>query len=112
MRYQNEYVWLIFVSAMDVIMTWGILFLGGLEVNPIASRILENNGFGTLIVYKFALVMFVIIMCEIIGRKRDRSGRRLSRFCIGLTAVPVAWSVVLLFNLMTHMNEAGASFAQ
>lgn len=40
MRFQNEYVWFVFFSAMDVMLTWVILWRGGREVNPIADRVI------------------------------------------------------------------------
>ncbi len=97
MRYQNAYAWLIFVSAMDVMLTWLILFVGGSETNPIAQFAIDGFGLTGLILYKFALMVFVIIMCEIVGRKRDRTGLRLAIAGIAISSIPVVWSFILLW---------------
>ena len=47
MRYQNAYVWILFFSAMDVMLTFLILWLGedaASEVNPIAWFVIEGWG--------------------------------------------------------------------
>lgn len=99
MRYQNSYVWLVFVSALDVFLTMLVLYwwTGG-EVNPIAAAIIRHMGFGWTIVFKFALIVLVIVICEIVGRYNDRTGRRLAIAAVIISAVPVAYSFALLFK--------------
>ena len=96
MRYQTGYVWFIFVSSLDIMLTWLILSKGGSEVNPVAKVVIDSWGLLGAIGFKFALALFVIVTCEIIGRKRDRLGRNLIIFAIGISAVPVVWSLFLL----------------
>jgi hypothetical protein len=96
MRYQTGYVWFIFVSSLDIMLTWLILSKGGSEVNPVAKSVIDNWGLSGAIGFKFALALFVIVTCEIVGRKRDRLGRNLITFAIGISAVPVVWSSFLL----------------
>jgi hypothetical protein len=99
MRYQNEYVWLIFVSALDVFLTMLVLFWWtGREVNPIAAAVIAHMGFGWMIVLKFALIVLVVIICEIVGRKSDRAGRRLAVAAVVISAFPVVYSFALLFK--------------
>ncbi len=97
MRYQSEYVWLIFVSSMDIMLTWKILERGGSEVNPVAREVIDMWGLPGAIAFKFALMLFVIIACEWVGRRKDRLGRRLARFAVAVSASPVAYSILLLF---------------
>jgi len=96
MRYQRAYLWLLLLSAIDVMFTWHILRRGGDELNPIAKLVIEHWELPGAIAFKFAMVMFVIVSCEIVGRKRDRMGRKLIGAAIGIASVPVAWSLVLL----------------
>lgn len=96
MRYQTGYLWLVLLSAADVIFTWHILRRGGLELNPIARLVIDRWDLPGAIAFKFALVMFVIVTCEIVGRKRDGLGRMLIGASIGIASIPVAWSLVLL----------------
>ena len=42
MRYQSAYLWFIFVSSLDIILTWVILRKGGVEVNPIAELVIDS----------------------------------------------------------------------
>lgn len=95
MRYQNGYLWLLLLSAVDVIFTWHILRRGGLELNPVAKLIIDKWDLPGAIAFKFALVLFVIVSCEIVGRKRDRWGRGLIITAIGIALFPVAWSLTL-----------------
>ena len=103
MRYQSEYVWLIFFSSLDVMLTWAILRRGGEEVNPVAKLVIDWWGLNGAIAFKFALMLFVIISCEIIGRKRDRAGRILSRVGVTMSAMPVVYSLGLLVeHILVH----------
>jgi hypothetical protein len=113
MRYPNEYVWLLFVSGLDLMLTWLILEgLDGEEANPVAQFIIESwrgepaNPFDNsvlglfglygLIVFKFCLILFVMLVCEMLGRRNDAGGRRLVRFGVGLSAIPMIVSFYLL----------------
>jgi len=96
MRYQTGYLWLVLLSAVDVIFTWHILRRGGLELNPVARLVIDRWDLPGAVAFKFALVMFVIVTCEIVGRKRDGLGRMLIGASIGIASIPVAWSLVLL----------------
>ena len=110
MRYQNAYVWIVFFSFMDVLLTWLILLLGedtASEVNPIALFIIDGwggvHGLGMAGAsgLKFTLVVLAIVICEIVGRSSDRKGRYLARTLACIAAAPVFWSLWLLL-----MNQA------
>jgi hypothetical protein len=96
MLFQNAYVWFVFVSSLDIMLTWKILDRGGMEVNPVAALVIDHWGMHGAIAFKFALMMFVIVTCEISGRIRPRTGRALSIAAVVVSAAPVAWSLVLL----------------
>ena len=70
MLYQNTYLCLVIVSALDAIMTHVILWQGGVEVNWLADAVLYRYGFPGMVAFKFALVTLVICICEVVGRKR------------------------------------------
>ena len=97
MRYQEQYVWLIFVSSLDIMLTWQILRSGGEEVNPVARLVIETWGLGGAVAFKFALMLFVIVSCEVIGRKKDRRARALIYFAIAVSSFPPVWSIMLMF---------------
>ena len=98
MRYPSRYVWLIFLASLDIMMTWVVLHFGGAEENAFAAAVIEHKGLLGVVVFKFALVMFVIVMCEIVGRRRDKTGKRLAECGIAVTAIPVILAFLLLLS--------------
>ncbi|MSR44212.1 MAG: hypothetical protein EXS15_02495 [Phycisphaerales bacterium] len=97
LRFQEEYVWLVFLGGMDVMFTWYILERrGGEEVNPVAKIVIDSWGLWGSIAFKFSLVMFVIVACEWIARNKPRTGLRLIWFALCVSAVPVVYSATLL----------------
>ena len=99
MRYQNSYVWLILVSALDLILTMLVLFVwDGHEVNPVAAAVIAQMGYVGAIGLKFGIVILVILICELIGRRSDRDGRTLATGAILISVVPVIYTFVLLLR--------------
>jgi len=99
MRYPNAYVWLVLVSSLDIILTLLVLaFWGGNEVNPIADAVIEVMGFAWAIVFKFALIVLVVILCEIVGRLNDRAGRALAKTAVVIGGLPVLYTFALLLT--------------
>ena len=96
MRYQEGYVWFLLFSSVDIILTWHILRKGGLEVNPLARVVIEHWDLAGAIAFKFSLVLFVVVACEIVGRHEDRLGKRLTVVAIAASAFPVLWRLCLL----------------
>ncbi|MEE2719106.1 MAG: DUF5658 family protein [Planctomycetota bacterium] len=100
--YPNLYLWLIFVSALDVVLTRVILFFGGTEVNPIADWILGEFGRMGMSLFKFIIVAFVVVCCEIVGRQKWRVGRNLARASIIISMAPVVWSSFIILSLIMN----------
>ncbi|MEE2681175.1 MAG: DUF5658 family protein [Planctomycetota bacterium] len=96
MRYQNSYALFVFVSCLDIILTWVILYRGGVEVNPVAKLVIDAWGLPGAIIFKLSLMLFVIIACEIVGRTSDLKGRVLALVAILISSFPVFWSLTLL----------------
>ena len=48
------------------------------------------------IAFKFALMMWVIIACEILARMKRRAGKFLAYAAVVISASPVVWSLILL----------------
>jgi hypothetical protein len=96
----NLYMWLVFVSALDVIMTRVILFFGGTEINPIADFIINNWGRLGMSIFKFIIVAFVIIVCEFISRRNMIASRRLAITSIAISMVPVCWSCLIMASII------------
>ena len=96
MRFPELYVWLLFVSSLDIMLTWVILRDGGSEVNPVARIVIDAWGLNGAILFKFALILFVIIACEVIARSRPHVARLLIWFGVLISSFPPVWSVTLL----------------
>lgn len=100
--YPNLYLWLIFVSTLDVILTRVVLFFGGTEVNPLADWVLGHFGRMGMSIFKFLIVAFVIIVCEYIGRRSWTTAHRLARVSIVISVIPVCWSCLIILMLIIN----------
>lgn len=96
MLYPKAYKWFVFASAADIVLTWFIILLGGREVNVIADAVIATQGLVGIVMYKFCLVILVVLCCEVIGRRKPRIGHNLARLAFVLTAIPVILSIVQL----------------
>jgi len=103
LRYPVLYAAFITVATLDIAFTWVILSLGGIEVNPVARLVIDAWALNGAIAFKYALTLFVIVLCEAIGRHRDRAGRMLAVAAVAISAVPVVWSSGLLLSLGTWL---------
>lgn len=103
LRYPVLYAAFITVATLDIAFTWVILSLGGVEVNPVARLVIDAWALNGAIAFKYALTLFVIVLCEAIGRHRDRAGRMLAVAAVVISAVPVIWSSSLLLSLATWL---------
>jgi len=89
------YVWFVLVSALDIMVTVTLLVhLGAQEVNSFAQWSIEQFGTWGLIGLKFLCAILVIVICEIVGRRRPRVGRGLALAAIFLSLLPIAAALV------------------
>ncbi|MCA9286685.1 MAG: hypothetical protein KDA22_15785 [Phycisphaerales bacterium] len=95
-RYPQGYLWFVFVSSLDIMLTWAILNRGGEEVNPVAKLVIDHWDLPGAIAFKFSLVLFVIVACEIAGRHAHRLALALIGTAVAVSAIPVVWSLALL----------------
>jgi hypothetical protein len=96
--FPNAYVWLVLVSALDLMLTWVILHVGGYEGNALAAAVIERWGLHGLIAFKFAIVILVIILCEWAGRRKRSAGLRLAVISIAITCIPILLSFYYLMG--------------
>lgn len=104
--YPTSYTWFVFLAALDILLTYLIMhpmvfsvdndgiIPRGVEVNALANEVIERWGVPGMAVFKFALVVLVIGVCELIGRRRDAAGRRLAEWAVAITAIPVVVAAV------------------
>lgn len=96
LRYPGLYGGFVLVSSLDIVLTWLVLQLGGREVNPLAAAVIAHWGLGGAIAFKFSLMLMVIVLCEVIGRNRDATARRLAWWSVGVSAAAPAYTLALL----------------
>jgi hypothetical protein len=111
--YPNHYAWFVLFSTMDILLTHKILgsarFQGvsdavfgeegafnGRELNSIADWVIQQFGLWGAIGLKFATATFAILVCEYVGTKRPKTGRRVVLLVVVLSILPVAWELALL----------------
>jgi hypothetical protein len=100
-RYPNAYVWFIFLAALDIMLTYLILHpvlfprdvtmidSRGTEANVLADWFIERWDVPGMVAFKFALVVVVVVLCEVIGRHRDATGRRIAEWAVAVSVIPV-----------------------
>ncbi|HJN80074.1 MAG: DUF5658 family protein [Phycisphaerales bacterium] len=98
--FPNLYLWLVFLASLDIILTRVILFFSGIEMNPIAKMVIDAFGVPGMAVFKFSVVSFVIIVCEVVGRTRRMTAQKLAVFAVLITGFPVVWSSVLVGSII------------
>jgi hypothetical protein len=93
--YPDRYVWYVFVSAMDIMVTVMVLIhLRMQEANTFAQWSIDHFGTWGLIGLKFLSVILVVLICEYIGRRSYRRGKRLATIAIGLSLIPITAAIV------------------
>ncbi len=107
--YPDAYAWFVLFASMDIMLTVLILLMGGYEMNSVAAWVIRAFGLVGLVVYKFALVIVVVLVCELIGRVRHEVGRRVAVASIVLTLAPVVWSLYLISIALPHVLAPPAS---
>ena len=114
--YPGCYVWFVFLSAMDLMMTWVILHFGGSEANAVAAGYLNKYGLKGFVIYKFVLVCIIVLICEYVGRRKYRLGRLLAIWSVIVTSSPILIAFYLLVKYVflddpvaTEMIEKSAT---
>lgn len=87
--FAEHHCWYVLVGTLDLLLTKVILSLGGREVNPVADLFLRTLDTPGLAALKYGTIVFVVLVCEWVGRTHAQAGRRLAVAAVGLSAVPV-----------------------
>lgn len=120
--YPNAYAWFVLLSSLDVLLTYLILhplfsspqvygagagavntpeqsiryIEGGQEVNALADWVIREHDVPGMVIYKFSLVALIIVVCEVVGRRRGGTGRRLAEWSVAITSIPVVVALIQL----------------
>ena len=94
--HQDLCVWFVFLSALDVMLTWIMLHWGGSEVNALANWIIDRWDIWGLVAFKFGVVALVICMIHVIARLNKPAARHLAEWAVALATIPVVLALVQL----------------
>jgi hypothetical protein len=98
--FANQYCWFVLLSALDIMLTHTILFkfkeLGyyAAELNTFADWVIRQFGLWGAIVLKCASIVTVVLIVEIIGRRRFETARTLIWCVVAMATVPVFVALV------------------
>jgi hypothetical protein len=111
--FPQHYVSFVFVSSLDIMFTWFILRYGGeeraREVNPVADGVIASWGLPGLVVFKFMCVILVVLVCEIVGRLRPKTGLRLAWLAVLLAAYPVLIGALHVLTILREVRIESAT---
>ncbi len=102
--FPQTYGWYITAAAADTILTAIILTLGCIELNGFAAGVINHYGLLGMLLFKFATVYTVLLICEYIGRHRITTAQRLGSWAVIVSFVPV---LVGLHELVRFGPERG-----
>lgn len=77
MKMGDEYAGFVLLNLFDLCLTIAIFQRGGREVNPIGYYVILHHGLSGYTLFKFALVVAIILACERVHGIRPRSARGL-----------------------------------
>ncbi len=110
-RYPRMDLLFVLLNMMDLFVTrMGMDKKGMVEANLLPKWFLLQFGFGGFMAYKIVLTILVIVLAEVISRKRPRWAFGVMVFgCLFIGAV-VVWGAVQLFSLTMFFrgNEAAS----
>lgn len=101
--FPNHYAWYILAATLDVIVTHQILHhFNGSEVNKLARLLIERFGLPGMIGLKYSSIIVVLAVCEVVGRRSLRAGRRLAVAAVIMSALPVGIGLLQVWA-WTHL---------
>jgi len=96
---ETESVAFIFLSALDIFMTWTLLTQGGfIESNPVARYFLDHWGRKGFVGFKFAMVAFICLLAQAIALKKPELARKVLNFGSLVVFFVVIYSLTLLLR--------------
>lgn len=94
----QEYLGFLLLNIFDLFLTGYILRAGGLEANGPANWFWVHFGFRGFAMYKFGLVMIVVLACEGISLANIRTSRIIMTMGCLVYLLIVFWEVFLIIT--------------
>ncbi len=106
---QHETALFMLVSFLDLLMTYLLLLYSAhdllnrmiVESNPLAQLYLDTWGFKGMVYLKFSLVTVVVLLAQIIARRKLTTARVL------LNAATIILSAVVIYSFMLYLRADG-----
>ncbi|WP_240928108.1 DUF5658 family protein [Thalassoroseus pseudoceratinae] len=97
--FEHETTLYVFVSALDVFMTYILMRTGTFqEGNPVARYFFDRWGMKGMIYFKFGMVAFVLVLAQIIATKRPKVAEYLIKFATLVVGGVVVYSFYLFLR--------------
>lgn len=101
---ESECSFFLLLSTLDVLFTYFLLRQGSFqEANPIARYFIYGWGIKGMVVFKYSLAAFTLIIVQVIALSRLEVARRIIQFGILVVLIVVVYSANLLiraYNLL------------
>jgi uncharacterized membrane protein len=82
----------IFIGSMDLFTTWIGIREGFVEKNPIGKYSIESFGFPSLIIIKFSIIVFILVITEYLLMDKWRY--------MPPILLSIVWIIAVLINLV------------
>jgi len=107
--YPNCYTWFVLLAALDIMLTTLIIAgFEGYEVNVVADWIIAAGGLRGVVAFKFGVVIMVVLICELVGRRHVAKGRKLAEWAVAITCIPVAVALIQIAVVTIAALRAGS----
>jgi hypothetical protein len=94
--YPALYPWLVGLAVLDVLVTWLVLGMGGREINFVARAVIDLGGVPGMAFLKLVTLIIVLGVCEYVGRREHRVGRRLAEWAVVANTIAVTMGCVFI----------------
>ena len=90
------------LNLFDLFLTGYIFSHNGMEANGIAAYILTRFHQRAFAIYKFAMVVIIIIICEVVGTKSMKKARLIMLLGCSVYFAVVLYESYLIFNYISY----------
>ncbi len=110
----QEYFGFLLLNMFDLFLTGWIFKHEGEEANGVALWVLHNFGLSGFALFKFIMVILLIVICEVIALVNIQRARAVILGGCALYVVVVVYECALIFKyidtpVLEHQNETGTS---
>lgn len=94
------------LNLFDLFLTGWIFKHQGQEANGIAAWVLKVGHLSGFALYKFVMVVFIILICEAISIRRPRTAQILILGASALYVAVILWECYLIWLFIDHPTHA------